>query len=69
MRRGRRPIPQDGEPIIGFSDTVFNLYLSTTHSGVTLTPIIGEYAAMEIVHGCQIDLLEPFRIERFNHWS
>ncbi len=65
VRRGRRPIPQDGESIIGFSDTVPNLYLATTHSGVTLAPIIGEFAAMEIVDGATIDLLQPFRLARF----
>jgi glycine/D-amino acid oxidase-like deaminating enzyme len=66
VRRGRRPIPQDGEPILGFSPTVSNLYLATTHSGVTLTPIIGEFAALEIAEGARIDLLKPFRIERFS---
>jgi len=65
VRQGRRPIPQDGESIIGFSDTVPNLYLATTHSGVTLAPIIGEFAAMEIVDGATIDLLKPFRLARF----
>jgi glycine/D-amino acid oxidase-like deaminating enzyme len=41
------------------------LYVATTHSGVTLTPIIGEFAALEIAEGARIDLLQPFRIERF----
>jgi glycine/D-amino acid oxidase-like deaminating enzyme len=66
VRRGRRPIPRDGEPIIGFSPTVSNLYVATTHSGVTLAPIIGECAALEIAEGARIDLLQPFRIERFS---
>jgi glycine/D-amino acid oxidase-like deaminating enzyme len=66
VRRGRRPIPRDGESIIGFSPTVSNLYLATTHSGVTLTPIIGECATLEIAEGARIDLLQPFRLERFN---
>jgi glycine/D-amino acid oxidase-like deaminating enzyme len=65
VRRGRRPIPRDGEPIIGFTPEVPNLYLATTHSGVTLTPIIGAFAAIEIAEGARIDLLQPFRIERF----
>jgi glycine/D-amino acid oxidase-like deaminating enzyme len=65
VRRGRRPIPRDGEPIIGFTPEVPNLYVATTHSGVTLTPIIGEFAAIEIAEGTRIDLLQPFRIERF----
>lgn len=65
VRRGRRPIPQDGEPIIGFADSVENLYLASTHSGVTLAPIIGEMAAIELVNGVSVELLAPFRIERF----
>ncbi len=64
-RRGRRPIPQDGHPIIGFTESVPNLYLTTTHSGVTLAPIIGELAAIEIVHGADIDLFRPYRLARF----
>lgn len=65
VRRGRRPIPEDGKPIIGFTPDVRNLYVATTHSGVTLTPLIGEFAAMEIAEGARIDLLQPFRLERF----
>jgi glycine/D-amino acid oxidase-like deaminating enzyme len=65
VRRGRRPIPRDGESIIGFTQAVPNLYLATTHSGVTLAPIIGAYAAIEIVDGVAIDGLQPFRLERF----
>jgi glycine/D-amino acid oxidase-like deaminating enzyme len=44
---------------------VSNLYVATTHSGVTLTPIMGEFAALEIAAGARIDLLQPFRLERF----
>ena len=65
VQRGRRPIPRDGEPIVGFSDSVTNLYMATTHSGVTLAPIIGEYASIEIVHGVEVDLLQPYRLSRF----
>ena len=65
VRQGRRPIPRDGESIIGFADAAPNLYLATTHSGVTLAPIIGEFAALEIVDGARIDLLQPFRLSRF----
>ena len=65
VRRGRRPIPKDGHPILGFSERVPNLYLSVTHSGVTLAPIIGECAAIEILDGARIDFLSPYRLERF----
>lgn len=63
--RGRRPIPKDGHPIIGFSESVSNLYLATTHSGVTLAPLIGEMAAIEILDGTAVDLLAPYRPARF----
>ena len=67
VRRGRRPIPRDGEPIVGFADEVPNLYVATSHSGVTLAPIIGEFAAIEIVVGVEVELLQPFRLKRFTN--
>ena len=65
VRRGRRPIPQDGRSIVGFAPEVANVYVATTHSGITLTPLIGAFAAIEIAHGARIDLLAPFRPARF----
>ncbi|MEM7130300.1 MAG: FAD-dependent oxidoreductase [Chloroflexota bacterium] len=65
IQRGRRPIPQDGHPILGFSESVANLYLATTHSGITLAPIIGELAAIEIVDRTAVDLFTPYRPARF----
>ena len=65
VRRGRRPIPQDGRSIVGFAPEVANVYVATTHSGITLTPLIGSFAAIEIAHGARVDLLAPFRPERF----
>ena len=65
VRRGRRPIPQDGRSIVGFAPEVANVYVATTHSGVTLTPLIGAFAAIEIVHGARVEVLAPFRPERF----
>lgn len=65
VRRGRRPIPQDGRSIVGFAPEIANVYVATTHSGITLTPLIGAFAALEIAHGARIDLLAPFRPERF----
>ncbi|MCH7801108.1 MAG: hypothetical protein IIC24_06140 [Chloroflexi bacterium] len=35
------------------------------HSGVTLAPLIGELAASEITSGTRVDVLEPYRLERF----
>jgi glycine/D-amino acid oxidase-like deaminating enzyme len=65
VRRGRRPIPADGQSILGFTDAVPNLYLAATHSGVTLAPLIGELAAIEMLDGVSVDLLTPYRLERF----
>jgi glycine/D-amino acid oxidase-like deaminating enzyme len=41
------------------------IYLAAVHSGVTLAPIIGHLAAMEILDGVEVDLLADFRYERF----
>jgi glycine/D-amino acid oxidase-like deaminating enzyme len=65
VRTGRRPMPADGQSILGFTQAVPNLYLAVTHSGVTLAPLIGEFAALEIITGARIDLLTTYRLERF----
>ena len=62
---GYRPMPLDGLPVLGFARQVPNLYVTFTHSGVTLAPVIGEMAGIEIVDGARVDLLEPYRLERF----
>ena len=62
---GYRPMPLDEMPILGFTKESPNLYIALTHSGITLAPLIGEFAAMEILDGARVDLLEPFRLERF----
>ena len=62
---GYRPMPLDGYPILGFAPSVANLYLAVTHSGVTLAPVIGELAAMEIVDGVRVEVLDHYRPERF----
>lgn len=35
------------------------------HSGVTLGPLLGELAALELLDGVQVDILEPYRPARF----
>lgn len=65
VRRGRRPIPKDGHPVIGFTRQVPNLYLAVMHSGVTLAPLVGECASTEILEKIHIDYLEPYRLSRF----
>ena len=59
-----RPMPVDGLPVLGFTESVPNLYLALMHSGVTLAPIVGELSAMEIVDGTRVEMLDPYRPER-----
>jgi glycine/D-amino acid oxidase-like deaminating enzyme len=62
---GVRPMPGDGFPAVGFAAGLEGLYVAVMHSGVTLAPAIGRFAAEEILEGAQIDLLAPYRPSRF----
>ena len=62
---GYRPMPIDGLPVLGFTPAVPNLYVALMHSGVTLAPLVGELATMEILDGARVDILEHYRPERF----
>lgn len=65
VRKAVRPIPQDGLPAVGRMKRVEGYYLAVTHSGVTLSPILGELVADEIVAGVERAELAPFRPARF----
>ncbi len=60
-----RPMPRDGFPVLGFSRAALNVYVALTHSGVTLAPLIGELAALEIVEGTTVEMLSAYRPDRF----
>ena len=62
---GYRPTPKDGFPIIGSVSGLEGFYLAVTHSGVTLAPAIGRFAAEEILQGRDEPLLAPYRLSRF----
>ena len=62
---GYRPMPLDGFPVLGFTEAVPNLYIALMHSGVTLAPLVGEMATLEIADDVQIDWFGPYRPERF----
>ena len=62
---GYRVLPIDGFPIIGFAARCPNLYIAAMHSGITLAPLVGQLAALEILDGAQVDLLQPYRPGRF----
>ena len=62
---GYRPMPIDELPVIGFCEAAPNLYIALMHSGVTLAPLVGELAALEIVDGAHVEMLTSYRPERF----
>ena len=62
---GYRPMPIDELPVIGFCDAAPNLYIALMHSGVTLAPLVGELAVLEIVDGARVEMLASYRPERF----
>ncbi len=63
---GFRPLPKDGYPLIGFPDGAPGVYLAVMHSGVTLSPIVGRLAALEILDGVEVELLSSYRHSRFD---
>ena len=62
---GYRPMPLDGFPVLGFTEAVPNLYIMLMHSGVTLAPLVGEMAMLEIVDDVRVDWFDAYRPERF----
>ena len=62
---GRKPIPGDGDPVLGAIDQLPGLSVAFTHSGATLALIAGELLAREIVTGTPSPLLASFNARRF----
>ena len=62
---GPKPIPGDGEPVLGRIDRVPGLYVAFTHSGATLGLIAGELLAYEIGQGAAHPMLADFNARRF----
>ncbi|WP_256749075.1 FAD-binding oxidoreductase [Mesorhizobium sp. Mes31] len=62
---GYRPTPIDGFPIIGRPEGMNGLYVAVMHSGITLAPAVGLFAAREILDGERDPLLAPYGLSRF----
>ena len=62
---GPKPIPGDGEPVVGQLDGITGYYVVFSHSGATLGLILGELLATDIVTGMSHPLLTRFRPARF----
>ena len=61
----RRPKPADGYPALGAVPGLDGLWVATTHSGITLAPLIGQSIASEILTGKLVKALHPYRVSRF----
>jgi glycine/D-amino acid oxidase-like deaminating enzyme len=61
---GYRPTPADGFSAIGRPQNREGLYAVVTHSGVTLAPVLGRFAATEILGGERDPLLAAFHPDR-----
>ncbi|TWD84201.1 glycine/D-amino acid oxidase-like deaminating enzyme [Kribbella amoyensis] len=64
-RIGARPMPADGEPIIGPVAEAPGLYLAVMHAAVTLAPAVGRMIAAELVNGTTEPALAGSRLDRF----
>ena len=64
-RVGVRPMPVDGEPIVGPVGAVPGLYVAVLHSAVTLAPAVGRLVARELVDGAAEPMLAGCRLDRF----
>ncbi|MFG2176443.1 NAD(P)/FAD-dependent oxidoreductase [Streptomyces niveus] len=64
-RAGVRPMPADGEPIVGPVAGVPGLYVAVLHSAVTLAPAVGRLVARELLDGAPEPLLAGCRLDRF----
>jgi glycine/D-amino acid oxidase-like deaminating enzyme len=62
---GHKPIPADGEPVVGTLPGVPGAHVVFTHSGATLGLILGELLARQVLTGEQPALLAPFTPARF----
>ena len=62
---GPKPIPGDGEPVLGQIDDIAGLHVAFTHSGATLALIAGELLAYQITRGTAHPMLADFNARRF----
>jgi glycine/D-amino acid oxidase-like deaminating enzyme len=63
---GYKPIPGDGEPVLGELGQVPGCYVAFTHSGATLGLVVGELLSGEILTGDRHPMLATFRPGRFS---
>ncbi|MDN5685469.1 MAG: FAD-binding oxidoreductase [Brachybacterium sp.] len=62
---GRKPIPADGEPVLGTVGALPGCHVAFTHSGATLALVAGELVTDEVMTGSRHPLLAQFSPDRF----
>jgi glycine/D-amino acid oxidase-like deaminating enzyme len=60
-----RPMPADGQSIVGWLPGTGGLYVAVTHSGVTLGAHLAELMTSELLAGVSAGELAPYRPGRF----
>jgi glycine/D-amino acid oxidase-like deaminating enzyme len=61
-----RPMPADGQSIVGWLPGTEGLYVAVTHSGVTLGAHLAELMTSELMTGARKPELAPYRPGRFS---
>ncbi|NIF30850.1 FAD-binding oxidoreductase [Enterobacter sp. Cy-643] len=64
---GERPVPQDGHPVLGFTDESRGVYVAVMHPAVTCAATIGRLVAEEIRDGRHEEIPASYRPARFKH--
>jgi glycine/D-amino acid oxidase-like deaminating enzyme len=60
-----RPMPADGQSIVGWLPGISGFYLAVTHSGVTLAAHLADLVTAELTNGTPAAELAPYRPGRF----
>jgi D-hydroxyproline dehydrogenase subunit beta len=61
-----RPMPADGQSIVGWLPGARRVYLAVTHSGATLAAHLAELITTELVTGTAPEELRPYQPSRFD---
>lgn len=64
---GKRPVPQDGYPVLGFTDESERVYVAVMHPAVTCAAAIGRLVSEELRNGMGDEIPESCRPSRFRN--
>jgi glycine/D-amino acid oxidase-like deaminating enzyme len=64
---GERPFPQDGYPVLGFTDESRGVYVAAMHPAVTCAATIGRLVSEELRDGKSYEIPASYRPSRFIH--